>query len=77
MTRPIQISEPALQPTKLWSPVQKWPTRCPAPFFGDKSGGRSLRDHDDYDDSYKERRRDTCDPYAAPSELLPISWTAG
>ena len=47
--------------------MQKWPTRCAAPFFGDESGGRSLRDHDDYDDSYKERRRDTCDPYAAPS----------
>lgn len=32
--------------------------------FGDKSGGRSMRDHDD---RYKDRRRDSYDPYAAQS----------
>ena len=35
--------------------------------FGDKSGGRSMRDHDDHDDRYKARRRDNYDPYAAQS----------
>ncbi|MDX5414202.1 MAG: DUF3618 domain-containing protein, partial [Rhodobacterales bacterium] len=35
--------------------------------FGDKSGGRSMRDHDDYRDRYRDRRRDNYDPYAAQS----------
>lgn len=35
--------------------------------FGDKSGQRSTRDHDDHYDRYKDRRRDNYDPYAAQS----------
>lgn len=35
--------------------------------FGDKSGGRSMRDHDDHYDRYRDRRRDNYDPYAAQS----------
>ena len=35
--------------------------------FGDTSGGRSMRDHDDRYDRYKDRHRDNYDPYAAQS----------
>ena len=35
--------------------------------FGDKSSGRTMRDHDDHYDRYKDRRRDNYDPYAGQS----------